>query len=88
MNTLRLDFINLHALYYVTETGDDKQSFRDRLFVRWFNTYERHNLYYIQTAEGKMEGQMNFMAIISRKDNPRLQEVIQEFDDTISFIFD
>ena len=30
----------------------------------------------------------NFMAIISRRDNPRLQEVIQEFEDTISFIFD
>ena len=75
-------------MLYVTETGDEKQSFRDRLFVRWFNTYERHNLYYIKTAEGKMEGQMNFMAIISRKDNPRLQEAIQEFEDTISFIFD
>ena len=79
---------NNDVMLYVTETGDEKQSFRDRLFVRWFNTYEHHNLYYIQTAEGKMEGQMNFMAIISRKDNPRLHEVIQEFDDTISFIFD
>jgi hypothetical protein len=74
MNTLRLETINLHAPYmlYVTETGDEKQSFRDRLFVRWFNTYEHHDKYYIQTAEGQMEGQMNFMAIISRKDNPRL----------------
>lgn len=79
---------NNDVMLYVTETGDEKQSFRDRLFVRWFNTYERHNLYYIQTAEGKMEGQMNFMAIISRRDNPRLQEAIQEFEDTISFIFD
>jgi hypothetical protein len=35
-----------------------------------------------------MEGQMNFMAIISRKDNPRMQEVIKEFEDTVSFIFD
>lgn len=79
---------NNDVMLYVTETGDEKQSFRDRLFVRWFNTYERHNFYYIKTAEGKMEGQMNFMAIISRKDNPRLQEVIQEFEDTILFIFD
>ena len=79
---------NNDVMLYVTETGDEKQSFRDRLFVRWFNTYERHNFYYIKTAEGKMEGQMNFMAIISRKDNPRLQEVIQEFEDMISFIFD
>ena len=40
-------------MLYVTETGDEKQSFRDRLFIRWFNTYEHHDLYYIQTAEGR-----------------------------------
>jgi hypothetical protein len=79
---------NNDVMLYVTETGDEKQAFRDRLFVRWFNTYEHHDLYYIQTAEGKMDGQMNFMAFISRKDNPRLPEVIKEFEDTISFIFD
>lgn len=79
---------NNDVMLYVTETGDEKQSFRDRLFVRCFNTYEHHDKYYIQTAEGQMEGQMNFMAIISRKDNPRLQEVMKEFEDTIRFIFD
>lgn len=79
---------NNDVMLYVTETGDEKQAFRDRLFVRWFNTYEHHDRYYIQTAEGQMEGQQNFIAIISRKDNPRLQKAIEEFEDTISFIFD
>ena len=32
--------------------------------------------------------QMNFLAIISRKDNPKLIQVIAEFDETISFLFD
>ena len=75
MNTLRLEIINLQVI-------------SRSLFVRWFNTYAHHDLYYIQTAEGMMEGQMNFMAIISRKDNPRMQEVIKEFEDTVSFVFD
>lgn len=44
--------------------------------------------YIIRTAEGKMDGQMNFLAIISRKDNPMLQVVLEEFDETISFLFD
>jgi hypothetical protein len=79
---------NNDVMLYVTETGDEKQSFRDRLFVRWFNTYEHHGLYYIQTAEGLMEGQMNFMAMISRKDNPNLSNAILEFEDTVSFLFD
>ena len=35
-----------------------------------------------------MDGEMNFLAIISRITNPRLAEVIEEFDETISFLFD
>ena len=38
--------------------------------------------------KGKMDGEMNFLAIISRITNPRLAEVIEEFDETISFLFD
>ena len=49
---------NNDVLLYITETEDGKQSFRDRLFVRWFYMYEHHDLYHIQTAEGKMNGKM------------------------------
>ena len=79
---------NNDVMLYITETEDGKQSFRDRLFVRWFHSYEHHEQFYIQTAEGKMDDQMNFMAIISRKDNPRLQQAIKEFEETICFLFD
>ena len=79
---------NNDVMLYVTETKDSKQASRNRLFVRWFNTYEHSDLYVIKTAEGKMDGQMNFMAIILRKDNPRLQQVFEEFDETIAFLFD
>ena len=79
---------NNDVLLYITETEDGKQSFRDRLFVRWFNTYEYHDRFFIQTAEGMMDGQKNFMAIISRKDNPKLKQAIIEFEETISFLFD
>ena len=79
---------NNDVMLYVTETKDRKQASRNRLFVRWFNTYEYRERFFIKTAEGTMEGQMNFMAIISRKDNPRLQEAIEEFDETTFFLFD
>ena len=75
-------------MLYVTETEDKKQASRNRLFVRWFNTYEYRDQYIIKTAEGKMNGQINFLAIISRKDNPNLSQAIAEFDETISFLFD
>ena len=63
-------------MLYVTETKDEKQAVRNRLFVRWFNKYELHHQYVIRIAQGKMDGQMNFMAIILRKDNPKLQMAI------------
>ena len=79
---------NNDVMLYVTETKDSKQASRNRLFVRWFNTYEHHDQYVIKTAEGKMDGQINFMAIILRKDNHRLQQVFEEFDETVAFLFD
>lgn len=75
-------------MLYLAETGDGKQAFRNRLFIRWFNNYEQREKYFIKTAEGKMDGQMNFLAIISRMDNPNLQLVIEEFSETVSFLFD
>ena len=79
---------NNDVMLYITETGDEKQRFRNRLFVRWFNTYEHRDQYYIQTAEGIMEGQMNFAAIISRLTCPHLRQAIDEFNETISLLFD
>lgn len=79
---------NNDVMLYVTETKDSKQASRNRLFVRWFNTYEHSDQYIIKTAEGQMDGQMNFMAIILRKDNPRLQQVFEEFDETVEYLFD
>ena len=32
-------------LLYICETGDGKQEFRSRLFVRWFNTYNGREAY-------------------------------------------
>ena len=79
---------NNEVMLYLAETGDGKQYFRNRLFVRWFNMYEQRDKYLIRTAEGMMDGQMNFLAIISRLDNPHLSNALEEFDETISFLFD
>ena len=75
-------------MLYLADTGDRKQAFRNRLFVRWFNIYEHRDQFIIKTAEGKMDGMMNFLAIILRKDNPMKAVVIEEFNETISFLFD
>jgi len=78
---------NNDVMLYITETGDEKQSSRNRLFVRWFNTYEHKERYVIHTAEGELEGQMNFLAFFSRRDNPHLLQYLEEFNETIELLF-
>ena len=78
---------NNDVMLYMTETGDEKQGFRNRLFVRWFNTYEHHDRYFLHTAEGMLDGQENFLAMLSRRDNPHLPLAIEEFDETAFILF-
>lgn len=76
------------VMLYLCETGDEKEGLRNILFIRWFNTYEQRDKYIIKTAEGVLDGQRNFTALFSRKDNPRLAEQLAEFEETISLLFD
>ena len=76
------------AMLYITETGDGKQMFRHRLFIRWFNLYSHHDKYIIKTAEGKMDGQDNFIAIFVCKTNPHAQYIIEVFELVTDILFD
>ena len=77
---------NPDILLYICETGDGKQAFRSRLFVRWFNTYSGRDAYVMETAEVQEEHTRNFAALIVQKSNPRLAEILAEFDETISIL--
>ena len=77
---------NPDILLYICETGDGKQAFRSRLFVRWFNTYNRRADYVMQTAEVQDGKTRNFAALIVQKSNPRLEEILSEFNETISIL--
>lgn len=78
---------NDDVMLYLAETGDGKQQFRNRLFVIWFNTYENRHQFVMKTAEGKLEDQDNFMALIAKVDNPRLNQAMEEFDETAEILF-
>lgn len=77
---------NPDILLYICETGDDRQAFRSRLFVRWFNTYSGCDAFVMQTAEVQEGKIKNFAALIVQKSNPRLKEILAEFDETISIL--
>lgn len=75
---------NPDILLYICETGDGKQAFRSRLFIRWFNTYSGRDAFIMKTAEVQEEGTRNFAALIVQKSNPRLAEIIADFDETVN----
>ena len=52
-----------------------------------FNTYENRHKFVMKTAEGKLEDQNNFMALIAKVDNPRLDQAIEEFEETAEILF-
>lgn len=77
---------NPDILLYICETGDGRQAFRSRLFIRWFNTYAGRDAYVMKTAEVQEGKTKNFAALIVQKSNNRLAEIIAEFDETINIL--
>ncbi len=78
---------NNKTLLYICETGDKKQALRNRLFERWFSTYERKNRYtFVASSLRDDEGIENYAAIIVRNDNPDLSAIVSEFTTTISLL--
>lgn len=78
--------VNPEILLYICETGDGKQEFRSRLFVRWLNTYSGREAYILETAEVNDGETNNFAALIVQKSNPKLSKILSEFDETISIL--
>ena len=78
---------NNTTLLYICETGDKKQALRNRLFERWFSTYERKAQYtFLASSLTDDEGIENYAAIIVRNDNPDLSAIVAEFTTTISLL--
>lgn len=77
---------NPDILLYICETGDGKQAFRSRLFVRWFNSYNNRDAYVMQTAEVQEGNTRNFAALIVQKSNSHLREILDEFNETINIL--
>lgn len=77
---------NPDILLYICETGDGRQAFRSRLFIRWFNSYSYRDDYVLETAEVTEGNTKNFAALIVQKSNPRLTEILAEFNETINIL--
>ncbi len=76
---------NEAALLYICESGDGKQQMRSRLFEFWFSSYRMNEKFLLLPVSIEdMEGEMNYAALIVRKDNPKIIDIVSEFSNTVA----
>lgn len=73
---------NISVLVYICDTSDGKESLRSRLFLAWFKTYHEEGRFICKDAHVKVEDTTIYAAIIVRKDNPYIDSIIEEFEET------
>lgn len=77
---------NNSTILILYSTDDNKQRARCRLFEYWFETFPSNDLFIMRTSSVIDEyGIKNIASVILRKDNPRIQEILEEFDFSIEF---
>lgn len=75
------------AIIYICETGDGKQSMRNRLFHYWFSRYKHSNeCMFLSSAVIDEEGVMNYATLVIRNDNPNLTNVLNSYTTTIQLL--
>lgn len=77
---------NPHILLYICETGDSKQSARNRLFVRWFHESKSRESFYFKDVCVYADGIENFAALIVQRSNPDLETIVQQFDEFVDLM--
>ena len=81
------NFFNMNeaALLYICESGDGKQHMRSHLFEYWFSSYQMKDKFILMPVSIEdMEGIENFAALIIRKDNPNVLDIVAEFSNTVA----
>lgn len=77
--------MNEAALLYICESGDGKQYMRSRLFEYWFSSYQMKDKFILMPVSIEdMEGIENFAALIIRKDNPNIIDIVADFSNTVA----
>ena len=76
---------NPDILLYQCETGDSRQAMRARLFTRWFNEFDKRDRFCVKVSILRDEEVDNYIAIIVQKSNPKLTDILRDFDEFIGF---
>ena len=66
------------------ESGDGHQAMRARLFLRWFNQYNKNGQFYIRTDEVKNGKITDYVALIIQRTHPAFNDIVELFDTEIT----
>ena len=58
---------------------------RVRLFTRWFNEFDKRDRFCVKVSILRDEEVDNYIAIIVQKSNPKLNDILRDFDEFIGF---
>lgn len=76
--------VNPDILLYICESGDGHQAMRARLFLRWFNQYNKDGRFIIKTAEVDADKATDYIALILQRSHPAFDDIVELFDSEIS----
>lgn len=76
--------VNPDILLYICESGDGHQAMRARLFLRWFNQYNKAGRFIIKTAEVDADMTTDYIALILQRTHPAFDDIVELFDSEIS----
>ena len=71
---------NLEILLYLCDTSDGREAYRNRLFLTWFDHYAENHLFTIRQAHAEIEGEGLFFCIIIDNRNPKLKDIVDDFE--------
>ena len=74
---------NSNILLYMCANTNDQQAMRNRLLLRWFNSYKLHDSFSVHTARLQDEDIDNYVALIVQRNNPLYHEIVTYFNEVI-----
>lgn len=70
----------MNVMLYLCDDSDGREANRNRLFLRWFESHAQPNRFSIRTANTTIEGRGFYAAIIVENRNPKLHNIIRDFE--------
>ena len=72
------------VLLYLCDSAGGQQAMRNRLFLRWFDTYELKERFLILNEKIITDGQEDYVSLIIRRNHPQLEEISKYFQGIVA----